>query len=172
MNVQVNENKLLVSIYISRLTVMYALIQVMRLFTVLSTKYFHGCSLNNDKTPEKSHDIAQIPSVRWIEVRWLVNCRVRSARTAADMSQDVCHRQRRSLNEFQSGRAKKTRAEHAWIKSCGASAAPREAPAAARPSPAASTRAPVRVSSSQSVPHYRFHIYLMMHQCITIDRSF
>lgn len=70
----------------------------------------------------------EIPPDWWIRGRWLVNCLVRSARTAADMSQDVCHRQRRSLNEFQSGRAKKTRAEHARIKSCGAGAAPREAP--------------------------------------------
>ncbi|CAH0700591.1 unnamed protein product [Spodoptera exigua] len=59
----------------------------------------------------------------------------KAARTAADMSQDVCHRQRRSLNEFQSGRAKKTRAEHARIKSSGAGAAPREAPSAPRSPP-------------------------------------
>ncbi|KAG7311427.1 hypothetical protein JYU34_002470 [Plutella xylostella] len=32
------------------------------------------------------------------------------------MSQDGCHRQRRSLNEFRSGRAKKTRGEHARAK--------------------------------------------------------
>ncbi|CAB3250037.1 unnamed protein product [Arctia plantaginis] len=43
------------------------------------------------------------------------------------MSQDVCHRQRRSLNGFQSGRAQKTRAEHVQIKSCCAGTTPREA---------------------------------------------
>lgn len=66
---------------------------------------------------------------------WLVNCRVRSARTARDMSQDVCHRQRRFLNEFQSGRAKKTRAEHVRVKSCGAGASPREAVPSAATTP-------------------------------------
>ncbi|PZC82393.1 hypothetical protein B5X24_HaOG210434 [Helicoverpa armigera] len=59
------------------------------------------------------------------------------------MSQDVCHRQRRSLNEFQSGRAKKTRAEHARIKSSGAGAALREAPSRReRPALAAPRSAP------------------------------
>lgn len=54
-----------------------------------------------------------------LSVSKLVNCRVRSARTAADMSQDGCHRQRQSLSEFRSGRAKKTRGEHAHTKTAG-----------------------------------------------------
>lgn len=100
------------------------------------SKYFHGSSLNKDEPPQKQlSSCEEIPADWWIRVRWLVNCLVRSARTAADMSQDVCHRQRRSLNEFQSGRAKKTRAEHARIKSSGAGAAPREAPSAPRSPP-------------------------------------
>lgn len=75
-----------------------------------------------------------------IQVRWLVNWLVRSARTATDMSQDVCHRQRRSLNEFQSGRAKKTRAEHARVKSSEAGATLREARSTPRMPPAPSPR--------------------------------
>ncbi|CAH0404839.1 unnamed protein product [Chilo suppressalis] len=59
-----------------------------------------------------------------------------SARTVADMSQDVCHRPRRSLNEFRSRRAKNTRTEHARVKSCASGATPREAvPAPAPPPP-------------------------------------
>ncbi|CAH2243452.1 jg9368 [Pararge aegeria aegeria] len=56
------------------------------------------------------------------------------------MSQDVCHRHRRSLNEFRSRRAKKTRAKHARVKSGGAGATPREA--ATAPAPRASVFGP------------------------------
>ncbi|CAG9784392.1 unnamed protein product [Diatraea saccharalis] len=51
------------------------------------------------------------------------------------MSQDVCHRPRRSLNEFLSTRAKNTRAEHATVKSCASEATLREAVPAPAPMP-------------------------------------
>lgn len=133
--------------------------------TISVSKYFHGSSLNKDEPPQKQlSSCEEIPPDWWIRVRWLVNCLVRSARTATDMSQDVCHRQRRSLNEFQSGRAKKTRAEHARIKSSGAGAALREAPnSRAPPRPIAPPRRAPNAQLNHAIKTFTTMRYITSH---------